>query len=91
MTVKFSPAREQTKTPEFKAWFGEWDHPKAFTSKFPADLTPPSMAMDWEENKPLVLFHATNNDFNEFEVAGINYVDHVWPSRDAPPCDLHDA
>ena len=66
--IKFSKAKEQTKTPEFKAWFGEWDHPKAFTSKFPADLTPPSMAMDWEENKPLVLFHATNNDFNEFEV-----------------------
>ena len=63
----FSPARAQTETPEFKRWFGDWDHPKAFTSKFPADKTPPSMAMDWENNRPLVLFHATNGDFNTFE------------------------
>ena len=64
--VKLSAGR-QTETPEFKKWFGDWDHPKAFTSRFPADKTPPSMAMDWESNKPLVLFHATNSDFNTFE------------------------
>ena len=58
------PARIKTDTPEFKAWFGEWDHPKRHTSRA---IGPSSYAVDNDGN-PLVLYHATNSDFNAFAV-----------------------
>ena len=60
--ARFSTQR-QTDTPQFKAWFGEWTDPKAFTSKAKG---PVSQAVD-ESGSPLVLYHATNGDFSEFE------------------------
>lgn len=54
-----------TASPEFKRWFGDWEDPKAWSSKARA---PVSMAVDWKTKKPLKLFHATNSDFSAFDV-----------------------
>jgi hypothetical protein len=43
------------RTPEFKAWFGDWENSPENASK----------VVD-ENGEPLVVYHATNNDYNEF-------------------------
>ncbi len=53
----------KTDTPEFKAWFGDWSDPKAFTSKAQG---PVSQAVG-KDGKPLTLYHATNDSFDTFE------------------------
>lgn len=55
-----------TESAEFKRWFGDWQDPKAFSSKYPADKTPVSSAVN-DDNSPMRLYHATNNDFTAFE------------------------
>jgi len=45
------------RTPEFKAWFGDWENDPENSSK----------VVD-ENGEPLVVYHATNNDFNEFRI-----------------------
>ncbi len=62
--VQFSPQRRQTRTPEFKVWFGDWEDPLAFSSKSKKPAV--SVAVD-EKGAPLVLYHATNADFSAFE------------------------
>ena len=64
--LRFSLARAQTETPAFKKWFGDWQDPKAFSSRYPKDKTPVSQAVS-EKGEPLVLYHATNGDFDTFE------------------------
>lgn len=56
----------QTTTPEFKAWFGDWQDPHAWSSKRDPSLPPVSVVM--KDGKPLELFHATKGDFSTFEV-----------------------
>lgn len=57
----------QIDTPEFKAWFGEWDHPKAYSSRYPKEKTPVSYVTD-DNRRPLVVYHATNQNFDKFDV-----------------------
>ena len=45
------------RTPEFKAWFGDWENDPANASK----------VVD-ENGEPLPVYHGTNNDFNVFDV-----------------------
>jgi len=45
----------QVRTPEFKAWFGDWENDPKNASK----------AVD-ENSEPLVTYHGTIGDFNEF-------------------------
>ena len=47
--------------PEFKAWFGDWENHPENASK----------VVD-ENGEPMVLYHASINDFNEFEEKYIN-------------------
>ena len=44
------------RTPEFKAWFGDWENNPENASK----------VVD-ENGEPLVVYHGTDNDFNEFK------------------------
>jgi hypothetical protein len=59
--------REQTKKPEFKNWFGDWEDPNAFSSKREEGKPPVSMAVN-KDGTPKVLYHSTSGDFNQFEV-----------------------
>lgn len=55
----------QTETPEFKAWFGDWQDPLAFSSKRPDGREPVSVVIG-KNREPLVLYHATDADFSTF-------------------------
>jgi hypothetical protein len=44
------------RTPEFKAWFGDWENPTKNTSK----------VVD-ENGEPLVVYHTSNNEFYIFD------------------------
>jgi hypothetical protein len=56
----------QTSTPEFKRWFGDWQDPKAHSSRYPKDKVPVSMAVN-SDGSPMRLYHATNADFTVFQ------------------------
>ena len=49
---------DQTRTPEFKNFFGDWE----------ADPANASKVVDPATGKPLVVYHATWADFDEFEI-----------------------
>ena len=52
------------RTPQFKAWFGDWENDPENASK----------VVD-ENGEPLVVYHATNNVFNEFScVTDVEYL-----------------
>lgn len=57
---------EAPDTPAFKNWFGDWQDPKAFTSK---QKGPVSAVVDWKagDRRPLRVYHSTTGDFNAFE------------------------
>jgi GNAT superfamily N-acetyltransferase len=52
------------KSDGFKEWFGDWEDPKAFTSKRKG---PSSFGVD-DNLQPKTFYHGTTKDFNEFEV-----------------------
>ena len=62
--IRFMP--ETPDTPEFKKWFGDWQDPKAFTSK---QKGPVSNVVDWKagDHRPLRVYHSSVGDFNMFE------------------------
>lgn len=62
---RFSVAQDQTDTPAFKKWFGDWSDRYAFSSKRTGD--PVSVVFDHDAKRPMVVYHATNGDFNTFE------------------------
>lgn len=47
----------QVRTPEFKAWFGDWEN----------DLANASKVTDPETGEPLVVYHGTTKDFSIFK------------------------
>jgi len=51
-------ARDQTKTPEFKKWFGDWENEPGKASK----------VVD-AQGRPLVVYHGTTGDFDAFDPA----------------------
>ena len=55
----------QTTTPEFKQWFGDWQDPHAWSSR--RDPNKPPVSVVVENGKPLVLYHATTGDFSTFD------------------------
>lgn len=57
-----------TDQPSFKAWFGDWEHPHAHSSKYPKDKPQVSAAVR-DDGTPRVMFHASNGDFDIFETA----------------------
>ena len=58
----------QTTTPEFKQWFGDWEDKSRFSSKTADPNKPPvSVAIDPKTGEPLKMYHATSGDFNTFE------------------------
>jgi len=54
--------KKQTESPEFKNWFGDWQDPKAFTSRAKGPVS-----QVFKDGKPLVVYHATTKDFDSFE------------------------
>ncbi|NOL49109.1 hypothetical protein HKX40_02985 [Pelistega europaea] len=52
----------QVRTPEFKAWFGDWENDPANASKVVNPRT----------GEPLVVYHGTTADFDTFEKTGLN-------------------
>lgn len=48
---------QQVRSPEFKAWFGDWENQAWKASKVVNERT----------GEPLVVYHGTKNDFNVFE------------------------
>jgi hypothetical protein len=67
---------QQTETPEFKQWFGDWQDPHAWSSK--RDPNKPSVSMAVKNGKPMVLYHATAGDFDQFEVGRKSYNSNVF-------------
>ena len=57
----------QINTPEFKKWFGNWQDPKAFSSRRDPATEPVSVAVG-DDGKPLRLYHATDKNFDKFEI-----------------------
>jgi hypothetical protein len=57
---------EAPDTPAFKKWFGDWQDPKAFTSRAKG---PVSQVVDWKagDYRPLRVYHSSVGDFNAFE------------------------
>jgi hypothetical protein len=55
------------RTPEFKAWFGDWENDPENASK----------VVD-ENGEPMVLFHGTNRNFNVFNEKKIGLTDKGW-------------
>lgn len=53
-------------TPEFKAWFGDWQDPLVGSSKRSRDLQPVSQAIN-EDGEPKIYYHGTRGDFSKFE------------------------
>lgn len=56
----------------FKKWFGDWEDPKAFSSRRSLDKPPVSVVVapvtgTGRPRKPLVLYHGTTADFDTFE------------------------
>lgn len=65
-----SPAfsKAQITSPEFKQWFGDWEDPHAWSSKKEPGKPDVSMAVEpGASHKPLVLYHATPQEFSAFE------------------------
>jgi hypothetical protein len=54
----------QTKSPEFKKWFGNWENPDAFSSRNKEG--PVSMVVG-RDGAPLRVYHSTRGDFTKFE------------------------
>jgi hypothetical protein len=54
---------EAPDTPAFKKWFGDWQDPKAFTSRRKG---PVSVVVD-SKGQPKRVYHATTKDFTAFE------------------------
>lgn len=56
---------QQVRSPEFKAWFGDWENDPENASK----------VVNPKTGEPLVVYHGTNNKFNEFstELSGGDY------------------
>lgn len=52
------------KSPDFKNWFGNWEDPKALTSR---QEVPSSFAID-DKGEPRRFYHGTTKDFSEFSV-----------------------
>jgi hypothetical protein len=53
-------------SPEFKKWFGDYDHPDIFTSKYKGNN--PSSVVLGSDGKPLIVYHATTEAFKAFEL-----------------------
>ena len=53
-----------TRSNEFKEWFGDWEAENAYTSRNPNPI--PSAA--FKGGKPQTFYHGTMNDFDKFEV-----------------------
>ena len=70
----FSPA--QTKSPEFKEWFGDWEDPKAFSSK--RDPSKPPVSVVVKGRKPLVVYHGTTGDFSTFDPSKKGVTNFGW-------------
>ena len=66
--VEFATSAEaaaQTATPEFKAWFGDWQDPQAYSTRAKG---PVSFVVDWKAGRrPLRVYHSSVGDFNAFE------------------------
>ncbi|MEJ8837644.1 GNAT family N-acetyltransferase [Ramlibacter sp. AN1133] len=63
-----APGDRQTESAAFKAWFGDWQDRYAHSSRYPAEKTPVSQAVDGN-GSPRPMYHATNGDFGVFETA----------------------
>jgi hypothetical protein len=50
----------QVRTPEFKAWFGNWENDQGNSSKILDD-----------NGEPLVVYHGTQSDFSEFDLGKV--------------------
>ena len=57
-----SQDKKQTESTQFKNWFGDWQDPKAFTSRAKGPVS-----QVFKDGKPLVVYHATTKDFDSFE------------------------
>ena len=68
--------KTSTTSTEFKKWFGDWEDPKAFTSR---RKEPSSFAID-EDGKPKVFFHGTRENFSEFEAGSPGFNSNVFGS-----------
>lgn len=66
-------------SPAFKAWFGDWQDPLAWSSKRPKGSAPVSMAVG-EDGRPLVLYHSTRGSFDTFEVGRKTHNSNVFGS-----------
>ena len=64
---------EQIHSKAFKAWFGDWQDPHAYSSLKDPNTPPVSMAIN-KDHTPKVFYHGTHNSFSEFnpEAVGRN-------------------
>jgi hypothetical protein len=59
-------------TPAFRQWFGDFDHPQAYSSRRPTEVVPPSQVT--RDGRPMVVYHGTGADIQQFDpsVKGTN-------------------
>lgn len=79
---QFLPAEEQTKTEGFKKWFGDWEDPKAFSSRRDPSKPPVSTVVG-PDGKPLVVYHSTPEEFNTFETGRTTQNSNVFGSYES--------
>lgn len=65
------------RTPEFKAWFGDWENDSKNASKV-VDFKDYNNLSKPYTNEPLVVYHASFNDFNEFDKNRIGQREEGW-------------
>jgi len=66
------------RTPEFKAWFGDWENNPESASK----------VVD-ENGEPLVCYHGSRSEFNEFKINEKSHWDIFWFSPNYETAKMH--
>ena len=92
--VRFSRGSDQTETPKFKNWYGDWQNAGNETQgnegndRGVAGESAGGSTMDSgrsgpldSQGRPVRLYHGTNDDFTTFEVGHKNSYDHGWLGR----------
>ena len=66
------------RTPEFKAWFGDWEKPEYKKSSVVVDFVKLWDKGSQSTGEPIVVYHATNNEFDTFDLEKANKREQGW-------------
>lgn len=75
--MKIYRIAQDTKSEEFKKWFGDWTSSDAFTSR--SKVPVPSHAVN-EDQTPKVMYHGSLKDFDQFELGHEGHNSNIFGS-----------